>query len=886
MSEKINNIEDYSFDSTISYAESLEVDSILYSDLKIGDVRFSARTSNCLYRSNIFTLNQLLDCTPEFVKNIRNMGEKSVEEIEDYLMNFINNENSIAKKYEPIRLRQIIENHIDEVYDRNFSFLSEDDQKVVGEACEIVGQDLLECCYANPEHVIAIGEALFDFVKKTHGASQRRERLYDLILQIPEERKNNFIYSYINAYTLNEEIREQLYTLCPNKNEDFTSNALIMAISDTQLYLETVKFLKWCQFDIKQEVRAFLEKAYINEKHQLVIQMRAQNHTLEEIGNKLGVTRERVRQLEKKIRMAFEKWQKKHRIIMKISAERNGDTALSPSELEDYFEEYSLDVLFLLRGYKGSTYFYDSEIDMFIIGDDSISGRLDEAIELLPEFFNIKDRESLVDDICSENELPEELFQKKIDEEYEFSGNTYHRSRLSLTIVYANIMNKYYQNGLKVYDADALNGFREKIRLEYGDIHVPDNDRALTSRLCDVGVLAGRGIYRPKKEQYISKELEKKIYQYIMDSDQTLFLTMSLFSEFEDELAEFGVDNRYFLQGILHEKFGDKFIFRRDYISKDRNVTSIYDEVVKFVKSSKFPIAKEEIFRKYPGITDIMIQFATDDTSIINLFGKYIHGKNLNLDKNDRDYLKAILFKFLSGGKQVHCSDIYEFINNENPFVLKKNYILAQYSLFGMLEYLFRNEFQFDRPYIAKKDIKIFNPHEKMKESISGKSIVNIQNIKDFYKKHHYVVYSILDELNSFNDSHFIKDKETLISINKSQVKESDIVEIEDKILSEISETTLIANLRCVHSFKNIDVEWSEWLIYSVLKKWSNKLDVGVTDNQFKLAMPLVAPKGQLKNISEDLHGSSNISILKVDDLDDIDNLISDYITDEILGDF
>ena len=207
-------------------------------------------------------MNQLLDCTPEFIRNIRNMGKKSVEEIEDYLMNFINNENSIAKKYEPIRLRQIIENHIDEVYDRNFSFLSEEDQKVVGEACEIVGQDLLEGCYANPEHVIAIGKALFDFVKKTHGASQRRERLYDLILQIPEERKNNFIYSYINAYTLNEEIREQLYTLCPNKNEDFTSNALIMAISDTQLYLETVKFLKWCQFDIKQEVRAFLEKAY------------------------------------------------------------------------------------------------------------------------------------------------------------------------------------------------------------------------------------------------------------------------------------------------------------------------------------------------------------------------------------------------------------------------------------------------------------------------------------------------------------------------------------------------------------------------------------------------------------------------------------------------
>ena len=46
MSEKINNIEDYSFDSTISYAESLEVDSLLYSDFEIADVRVSVRTSN------------------------------------------------------------------------------------------------------------------------------------------------------------------------------------------------------------------------------------------------------------------------------------------------------------------------------------------------------------------------------------------------------------------------------------------------------------------------------------------------------------------------------------------------------------------------------------------------------------------------------------------------------------------------------------------------------------------------------------------------------------------------------------------------------------------------------------------------------------------------
>ena len=88
---------------------------------------------------------------------------------------------------------------------------------------------------------------------------------------------------------------------------------------------------------------------------------------------------------------------------------------------------------------------------------------------------------------------------------------------------------------------------------EFGDVRIPENDRALIARITPICILCGRGIYKLKQDNYITKELANKIYEYIDKSENSVFLTNTLFSVFEDELLSCGIDNKYYLQGVLHE---------------------------------------------------------------------------------------------------------------------------------------------------------------------------------------------------------------------------------------------------------------------------------------------------------------------------------------------
>lgn len=51
-------------------------------DIKIGDLELSVRSYNCLCRANIRTLKQLSEMTYEQLCKVRNLGRKSIEEIE------------------------------------------------------------------------------------------------------------------------------------------------------------------------------------------------------------------------------------------------------------------------------------------------------------------------------------------------------------------------------------------------------------------------------------------------------------------------------------------------------------------------------------------------------------------------------------------------------------------------------------------------------------------------------------------------------------------------------------------------------------------------------------------------------------------------------------
>ena len=50
-------------------------------DMSTAEIGLSVRTTNCLEEKGIFTVSDLLNCTPEDLLSISNFGEKTLEEV-------------------------------------------------------------------------------------------------------------------------------------------------------------------------------------------------------------------------------------------------------------------------------------------------------------------------------------------------------------------------------------------------------------------------------------------------------------------------------------------------------------------------------------------------------------------------------------------------------------------------------------------------------------------------------------------------------------------------------------------------------------------------------------------------------------------------------------
>lgn len=50
-------------------------------EMSTAEIGLSVRTTNCLEERGVFTVNDLLHCTPEFLLSISNFGEKTLEEV-------------------------------------------------------------------------------------------------------------------------------------------------------------------------------------------------------------------------------------------------------------------------------------------------------------------------------------------------------------------------------------------------------------------------------------------------------------------------------------------------------------------------------------------------------------------------------------------------------------------------------------------------------------------------------------------------------------------------------------------------------------------------------------------------------------------------------------
>jgi hypothetical protein len=116
---------------------------------------------------------------------------------------------------------------------------------------------------------------------------------------------------------------------------------------------------------MEQSIERFLQELYTNERKKMVLLARANGESLEEVGRKLGVTKEFVRQAEAKIARKFAMSRSGRKIRESMIALCNSGALQSPADLKSYYGEHAEELAHLLRLYKDS-FFYNGEFQIDI----------------------------------------------------------------------------------------------------------------------------------------------------------------------------------------------------------------------------------------------------------------------------------------------------------------------------------------------------------------------------------------------------------------------------------------------------------------------------------------------------------------------------------------
>ena len=867
--------------------ELLEIDPEAYSnfDEDVSDLELSVRAINCLHRVNCRRLVDLVRMPIGSLLGIKNMGIKTYCEICSVVLRRANkphmktNSNTKKVQFDGEKWKRVEDYLSHSTRELSLEDLTQDQIAVfnaIKESSDIVGKEILFETLSHPSSIKLVCDALSDYSTQL----LLRDKANEYLLGIPAERRNMNVRWLASCYTDKESFISEVMEM--SDDDDSLAAFIVKNTERIDAVIRLRIFLQWCSFDIRKEADTFF--ASLSPREQMIIEGRSKKLTLNDLGVQLGVSRERIRQIEAKVIRKFKRFQGRSRIRYKLLIDLQETKAISLLDVTQCLGQCGSSVAYMLANCPSGEFTYDSQLDALIYADSSMPDRIQTYIDTLPDVFFEDKLDELLQAGEEEFSCSKTVLHKAIIESYKKTGDKYHRTKLTLAAMYSTVFKQYYPNGIKIYDETQIESFRKHI---WDDYHLDlrdKNSHAIGTVLARVGILRGRGLYVYRgKEPLISAELASRIHEYINSSPQPIFMTNTIFSVFEEELLAENIDNKYYLQAILRELFENEWYFRRDYITKDRTLTTIYSSITGYIRKAHRPVSKQEIYDSFPGITEIVINMSTDDANIINLFGEYLHVSCLVISHAERVYLQTIIEKALRVKGVCSCHYLYNEIMREKPEILKRNYIYYAFGCYSLLYYLFGEDYVFSRPFIAKNNFSIDRPIELIREMVCEAEVLAIADLQEFAREQHYAIYSMIDFINSFNDTHLLISKTEIATFGYIGIDENIAKEIETLILTELSETVSISQLHCISKLPRINVPWNSWLIYSILKKWSEKIEVSLSYPQFRSASPLVSLRGKVDaSISFIDNDPNNGMLMEADDLDKLDELIANYIVDEM----
>lgn len=844
-------VDPLAFESEIPLYISFNTDWMLYANTPITAEDFSVRVFNSLrrgYKINgevtcCTTVGELLQLCPLQLMNYRQMGKQSYEVVLAVLPRLIERNSDNAGKAEEKTKPAISDNVKTQIvamlHNESFETATLNEQEIevltyYQGASETIGKDIALYCLNNEQAVCDLIEMFRDFYTKRLNTLEMKNELGETVSFISEEVLSLPVIPFLVAYRISKNVELCFPTDTTMSVSDYFRTAIDASPDFESVYNSTLAYAKWLNFDVSVLYKPLLD-AYSNlrENYQVAFDCRLRGETLEVAGKCLGVTRERVRQMETKVArtlaLVYQRQSGKYDCIAMTFALRGGDSVLCYDEVASVLGEQGACLIWYMAK-KGdldcASYHYSEQLDAVVLGKEEDCSVVNTLVDELPPYIESKELSQFVSDIVEKHSVSRELVLMRINAVYKCDGSFYHRSRLTVLFMCGYILKTRFPNGYKVADDTDQLRFMTYLR-ELFAAKGQMTARAIDAKIGEVGVLFDRGKYIHPSLITIDKALIDEVISYISNSPRIVLTYTELFSTFEKRFAGTQINNRYILQGAL-KLYGCPFVMRKDYITKESD-TNLAAEFEHFVEQHG-KVHKSVILDEFRGLSDINIGFFCQRLPSIVVLdgGYYMHASLLSISEDDyRDQRKYLLTTCSS--TPVSTRLLYnEYMLKFTDFMIR-NDIETQGYLFGVLQYMFRKEFFFSRPYISlTNDLELTNRGVLLQHLLDVDTI-DIDDLVDMCEEngiHYLSVRSLLDSITP-----------DYVRIDKTKLMKKELVGIDDDIVVETAQQ--IQEIVRVHggyyASKNIDdfgwfpelnVPWNAFLVESIAAMAGNLLGV------------------------------------------------------------
>lgn len=563
--------------------------------------------------------------------------------------------------------------------------------------------------------------------------------------------------------------------------------------------------------------------------------------TLEQIGSKLGVTRERIRQIEAKTIDKLLLQMPTIKNILKciyIKLADKGEQFIDVDRLYTYLKELikknsnnhnveeihvreTAGILLFFMEMGNSNIKYNRKLRV-IYNSDMIN--VDEIINHVVELFG--------NTLSPKEIMRMNSFELKIlNSEYrKFKNGIYLKRGISPREIYTEIIEKNFKNGYRTGSQDDYDIFKKRCIEEYGIIENLPSMHSLQGMLERSNyVLIDKGKYLPSKLcPSIDNELIDEIINYIINNEPTVFYR-SIFEKYKYKLQKIGIDNHYFLKGCLDKYLPEEFTTKRDYIMVGDVKMSPAELIINYMQSFDKEFELRDLQDKFPGVKDyVFYNHLYNETSnglIWTSSKTFIYYKYLNISDDVVDELRKFIDEQfeLMNTDVISSRKIYAKMSLIKKELLEKLHLThGQFAMFSLIKYLYPDLY-YSRPLISTKVMEQKGSYALIKNYAQKFDKFDHNTILDYVAKMNIRgLYSYLEFMDDMSDEYVQINIDTMVRKEKLGIIQEQLVQLNqllDLIFDKYNELDTSV-FKGYQMLPKMPVPWNKYLLIGIVRSY------------------------------------------------------------------